>query len=101
MEGTTFGWVIQLQGGDDRVTDHCMLVREVNDYERSYSLDVLGVKDRGENDQLDVLKEFKDDVNEAGRWKISSKRTMDPWQRSNKHKTSKQAEGDLKTSIRS
>ena len=70
VEGTTFGWVIH--GGDDHITDQCMFVREVNDYERLYSLDVLGVEDRGENAHLDVLKEFKDDVTrqEDGRYQV-------------------------------
>lgn len=38
----------------------------------TYSLDVLGVEDRGENDQLDVLREFKDDITrqEDGRYQV-------------------------------
>lgn len=49
-----------------------MFVREVNDYERLYSLDVLGVEDRGENDELDVLRKFKDDITrqEDGRYQV-------------------------------
>ena len=31
-------------------------------YEKLYTLDVLGVDDRGENDQLDVFKEFKENI---------------------------------------
>ena len=34
-----------------------MYMRELNDYEKLYSLDVLGVEDGGENDQLRDLKE--------------------------------------------
>ena len=70
VEGTTFGWVIH--GGDDHATDQCMCMREICDYEKLYSLDVLGVQDRGENDQLDVLKEFKDDITrrEDGRYEV-------------------------------
>lgn len=70
VEGTTFGWVIH--GGDDHITDQCMFVRELNDYERLYSLDVLGVEYRGKNNQLGVLKEFKDDVTrqEEGRYRV-------------------------------
>ena len=70
VEGTTFGWVIH--GGDDHVTDQCTFMRETSDYEKLYSLDVLGVQDRGENDQLDVLKEFKDDIRrrEDGRYEV-------------------------------
>lgn len=60
VEGTTFGWVIH--GGDDHTTDQCMFVREIDDYERLYSLDLLGIEDRGESNQLDVLKEFTDDI---------------------------------------
>jgi len=54
VEGTTLGWVIH--GRDDHITDQCMFMREMNDYERLYTLDVLGIEDRGKNDQLDVLK---------------------------------------------
>ena len=70
VEGTTFGWVIH--GGDDHVTDQCMFTREICDYEKLYGLNVLGVQDRGENDQLDVLKEFKDDITrrEDGRYEV-------------------------------
>ena len=59
MEGTTFGWVIH---GGDYQTEGCLFAREVSDYERLYSLDVLGVEDHGENDQLDVYAEFKENV---------------------------------------
>lgn len=45
VEGTTFGWVIH---GGDYQTEGCLFAREVSDYdERLYSLDVLGVEDRG------------------------------------------------------
>ena len=48
-EETTFGWVIH--GGDEYTSDGvCMYLREVNDYEKLYSLDVLEVEDRGENE---------------------------------------------------
>ena len=47
-------------------------MRETSDYEKLYRLDVLGVQDRGVNDQLDVLKEFKDDITrrEDGRYEV-------------------------------
>lgn len=57
VEGTTLGWVIH--GHDDHITDQCMFMREMNDYERLYTLDVLGIQDRGKNDQLDVLKSLR------------------------------------------
>ena len=72
VEETTFGWVIH--GGDDYSSENaCMFVREVNDYERLYSLDVLGVEDRGENDQLEVLTEFRESVTrqDDGRYEVS------------------------------
>ena len=50
----------------------CMYMRELNDYEKLYSLDVLGVEDRGENDQLDVLRDFKESVvrKQDGRYEV-------------------------------
>ena len=56
VEETTFGWVVH--GGDEYGSrSGCMYMREVNDYEKLYSLDVLRVEDRGENDQLDVMRD--------------------------------------------
>ena len=53
---TTFGWVVH--AGDEYGSGNsCMYMRELNDYEKLYSLDVLGVEDRGENDQLRDFKE--------------------------------------------
>ena len=53
-----------------------MYMREVNEYEKLYSLDVLGIEDRGENDQLDVLHDFKERVvrKQDGRHEVGS-----PW----------------------
>ena len=48
-----------------------MYLREVNDYEKLYSLDVLGVEDRGENDQFDVLRDFKENIAMGGMKSIS------------------------------
>ena len=50
-----------------------MYLREVNDSEKPYSLDVLGVEDRGENDQFDVLRDFKDDIarRDDGRYEVN------------------------------
>ena len=41
--------------GGDYPNINCLFTRESSEYERLYSLDVLGVEDRGENDQFDVL----------------------------------------------
>ena len=59
VEGTTFGWVIH---GGELSGNSCMYTKVVSDYEKLYSLDVLGVEDRGENDQLDVYKEFRENT---------------------------------------
>ena len=59
VEGTTFGWVIH---GGDFSDSQGFFSRESSDYERLYSLDVLGVRDRGEDDEFDVYTEFKENV---------------------------------------
>ena len=45
----------------------------MSDYERLHSLDVLGVEDRGENDQLDVYAEFKENISRKpdGRYQVN------------------------------
>ena len=70
VEGTTFGWVVH---GGDRATDGCLYTREASDYERLYSLDVLGVEDRGESSQLDVHTEFNENIsrNADGRYEVN------------------------------
>ena len=49
-----------------------MYVRETDEYERLYSLDVLGVEDRGEDDQLEVYKEFQESISKRsdGRYEV-------------------------------
>ena len=71
VEETTFGWVVH-DGDEYRSGSTCMYLREVSDYEKLYSLDVPGVEDRSENDQLDVLREFKESVvrREDGRHEV-------------------------------
>eukprot|EP00795_Rhopilema_esculentum_P008405 gene8405-biopygen9466 len=71
VEGTSFGWIIH--GGEFSSTN-CMFTRELgNEYERLYSLDILGVEDRGEDDQLDVYKEFKENISRQndGRYEVN------------------------------
>ena len=70
VEGTTSGWIVH--GGKEYADSKCMYVRETNEYERLYSLDVLGVEDRGEDDQLVVYKEFQESISEKidGRYKV-------------------------------
>ena len=43
-------------------SDKCMYVRKSSGYEKLYSLDVLGVEDREENNQLDGYSEFKENI---------------------------------------
>ena len=60
VEGTTFGWVAFV--GKDYAGSTCMFTRETSFYEKLYSLDVLGVEDRGEDDQLDACSEFLENI---------------------------------------
>ena len=48
----------------------------MSDYKQLYSLDVLGVEDRGENDHLDVYTEFKENIARKpdGRYEVNP-----PW----------------------
>ena len=49
------------------------LQEKLIDYEQLYSLDVLGVEDRGENDKMQVLSEFRENITrqEDGRYQVS------------------------------
>ncbi len=69
VEGTTFGWVIH--GGDP--VNECLFTTEVSDYERLYSLDILGIEDRKENDQSEVLSEFTENITRKadGRYEVN------------------------------
>ena len=53
------GWVIL--GGNDP-DSQSFFSRDTSDYEQLYNLDVLGVRDRGEYDELDVYTEFKENI---------------------------------------
>ena len=70
VEGMTFGLIIH---GADRVTDRCLFTRKASYYERLYSLDVLGLEDRGENSQLDVHTEFAENISRKadGRYEVN------------------------------
>ncbi len=71
VEGTQFGWVIH--GGEDYGDNKCMFVGDATDYDRLCSLDVLGVEDRGPNDQLQVYEDFKEYIvkRDDGRYEVS------------------------------
>ena len=60
VEGTTFGWIVH--GGQEYADARCMFVSERSDYEQLYSLDVLGIEDRGEKDQSTVYAEFRENI---------------------------------------
>ena len=60
VEGTTFGWVDLV--GKDYAGRTCMFTRETSDYEKLYSLDVLGVEDREEDGQLNACSEFRENI---------------------------------------
>ena len=70
VEGSTFGWIIH---GGNYSSEQCMFTRETSDYERLYSLDVLGVEDRSENDQLDVHRDFRENIIKTsdGRYEVA------------------------------
>ena len=70
VEGTTFGWVIH--GGNDS-DSQSFFSRDTSDYKRLYSLDVLWVRDRGEDDELDVYTEFKENIRRKhdGRYEVN------------------------------
>ena len=69
VEGTSFGYIIH---GGDEVGNVCLFTRDTNDYEKLYSLDVLGIEDRGENDQCDVHREFEESITKdrEGRYEV-------------------------------
>ena len=50
-----------------------MYVRERSDYEQLYSLDVLGVEDRGEKHQSTVYAEFQENITKKddGRYEVA------------------------------
>ena len=68
-EETTLGLVVH-GGGKYGSGSTCMYLREVSDYEKLFN---LKVEDRGENDQLNVVCDFKESVarREDGRYKVS------------------------------
>ena len=69
VEGTTFGYIIH---GGDKGSGTCMYVNDTKDYERLYSLDILGVEDRSENDPSEVYKEFIEriQIDAQGRYEV-------------------------------
>ena len=62
-EGTKFCWVIH---GGQFPGEGCLLTKELPDHEQLYSLDVLGLEDKKENDQQEVYAEFSESVTKDG-----------------------------------
>ena len=69
VEGTTFGYIIH---GGDKGSETCMYVSDTKDYEILYSLDILGVEGRSENDPSEVHKEFIENIqiDAQGRYEV-------------------------------
>ena len=67
VEGTSFGYVIH---GVDRTSGTCMYVKDSKDFERLYSLDILGAEYRGEGNLSDIHREFHENLvrNKNGRY---------------------------------
>ena len=84
VEGTTFGSIVH--GGKKYADSKCMYVRETDEYERLYSLEVLGVEDRGEADQLDVYKEFQESISKRSDGRYESGRAVDSSRQALKYK---------------
>ena len=90
VEETSFGWLVH--GGDDYSDDQCMFARENSDCERLFSLNVLGVEDRG-NTGREILNNFTEIIvrKETGMYEVSfpwipgSKPTDTNEQQSRKH----------------
>ena len=70
VEGTTFGWVIHGRNDSD---SQSFFSRDTTDYEQLYNLDVLGVRDRGEDDELGAYTEFKENIERKhdGRYEVN------------------------------
>ena len=49
-----------------------MYVKDSKDFEKLYSLDILGVDDRGEDNLSDIHKDFNENIakSEAGRYEV-------------------------------
>ena len=69
VEETSFRWLVH--GGDDYTDDQCMFVRENSDCERLFSLDVLGIEDRGTTGS-EILNDFTENIvrKETGRYEV-------------------------------
>ena len=50
VESTQFGW--DICGGKEYANNKCMFAKDASTYKKLCSLDVLGVEDRGKDDQL-------------------------------------------------
>ena len=61
-----------VHGGKEYADSKCMYARETDEYEKLYSLDILGVKDRVDDHQLDVHKEFQESISKRsdGRYEV-------------------------------
>ena len=69
-EGATFGYIIH--GQIKAMERSCMYLSDTKDNERLYSLDILEVEDRSENDPSEVHKEFTENIriDAQGRYEV-------------------------------
>ena len=67
-EETLLGWTVMSPGKEELESPVLLTQSVTTDYEQLCALDVLGLADRNENDQLTVYQEFKEQLqrNEAG-----------------------------------
>lgn len=67
-ERTLLGWTVMSPGREDAESPILLTQSATMDYEQLCALDVLGLADRNENDQLTVYQKFKEQLqrNEAG-----------------------------------
>ena len=69
VDGTTFCYIIH---GGDKGSETCLYMSDTKDHERLYSLDILGLEDRSENDRSEVYKKFIENIqiDAQGRYEV-------------------------------
>ena len=75
-EKTLLGWTVMSPGKEEMESPVLLTQSVTTDYEQLWALDVLGLADRNENDQLTVYQEFKEQLQ---RNEVSWYETKLPW----------------------
>ena len=73
VQGTTFEYAVYR---GDRTSETCMYVQNSRQFEKLYSLDMLEVEDRGEDDLSDIHREFNENIIKSRDWRYEVKM---PW----------------------